>query len=161
MDIRFTDQEINEMLQEEKELPPNYESVFKWKVKRGHKEKELSITARSGRAYRLILRQNKINVLDFSVILAVTPHNSNQTFRLRRYNGKSHEHTNQLEKERFYDFHIHEATERYQETGADEDAFARATNRFTTIDQALICLFKDCSIQYDDDRQLTLPLEGF
>jgi hypothetical protein len=29
---------------------------------------------------------------------------------LRRCNGKSHEHTNIIESDKFYDFHIHTAT---------------------------------------------------
>jgi hypothetical protein len=45
---------------------------------------------------------------------------------LRRHNGKSHEHTNQIEAGAFYDFHIHRATERYQELGMREDAYAEA-----------------------------------
>jgi len=55
--------------------------------------------------------------LDFSIILAYCPEASNQLFRLRRYNGKSHEHTNTIEADKFYNYHIHTATERYQELG--------------------------------------------
>ena len=52
---------------------------------------------------------------------------SNRVFRLRRYNGKSHEHTNPIEKEIFYDFHIHTATERYQVLeNKKEDTYAEA-----------------------------------
>ena len=69
-----------------------------------------------------MLRQNKINRLDFSVILAVRVPQSNLLFRLRRYNGKSHEHTNHIEGDTFYDYHIHMATERYQEIGTRKDA---------------------------------------
>ena len=67
--------------------------------------------------FRIILRRNHINPLDFSVILAVRVPNSNQLFRLRRYNGNSHEHTNKIENEKLHDFHIHLATKRYQERG--------------------------------------------
>jgi hypothetical protein len=42
----------------------------------------------------LVLRQSILNPLDFSIILAYRPPKSNQLFRLQRYNGKSHEHTN-------------------------------------------------------------------
>ena len=68
--------------------------------------------------------------MDFSLILGFFPKNSLQVFRLRRFNGKSHEHTNKLEKETFYDFHIHMASERYQSSGLREDAFALATDRY-------------------------------
>ena len=66
-------------------------------------------------------------------------------FRLRRYNGRSHEHTNQIENDTFYDFHIHLATERYQELGAREDAYARPTDRYGTFRGALDCLFTDAN----------------
>jgi hypothetical protein len=113
MAARFSDHEIAEMIREPKTLPKNYLSRIQLREKRGHKERELDVTGDNGRQYRLILRQSNVNPLDFSVILAVIPPDSNQLFRLRRFNGKSHEHTNPIEGETFYDFHVHSATERY------------------------------------------------
>ena len=57
------------------------------------------------------LRQNKNTVTDFSAILAFQEKGANKDFKLRRYNGK-HEHTNKLENRKFFDFHIHYATQR-------------------------------------------------
>jgi len=91
-------------------------------LKRGHQERHFDITGVDGSEFRVILRQSTANVLDFSAILAVRVPQSSQVFRLRRYNGRSHEHTNHIEGLSFYDFHIHLATERYQELGAREDA---------------------------------------
>lgn len=68
-------------------------------------------------------------------------------------NGKSHEHTNLIEGEIFYDFHIHQATQRYQEIGAREDTFAEPSNRFADFQQALKCLFNDCGFQMPYDPQ--------
>lgn len=100
-----------------------------------------------GSEFRLILRQSMNNALDFSVILAYRPPRSNQMFRLRRYNGKSHEHTNVIEGETFYDFHVHAATERYQDLGMREDSFAEATDRFGDFDGAVRALLADCSFE--------------
>jgi hypothetical protein len=97
--------------------------------------------------FRLIIRQNSKNRNDFSVILACLPPNSSTFFRLRRYNGKSHEHTNKLEQERFYDFHIHTATERYQEEGQREDGYAEPTDRYHDLDGAINCMIADCAFQ--------------
>jgi len=48
---------------------------------------------------------------DFSCGLGFIPKGKTQVFSLRRYNGKSHQHTNRLdENQPFYDFHIHQAT---------------------------------------------------
>ena len=74
-------------------------------------------------------------------------------FRLRRYNGRSHEHTNQIESVTFHDFHIHFATERYQEMGAREDAYAEPTERFGDFRGALQCLSEDANLKLPSDRQ--------
>lgn len=112
-----------------------------------------SYVGENSNEFRLILRQNNINPLDFSVILAYKPKNVNQWFRLRRYNGKSHEHGNKLEKERFYDFHIHIATDRYQKLGAREDAYAEPTDRYSSRTGALDCMFQDCGFDIPSDPQ--------
>ena len=113
----------------------------------------LDIEGGDGGDYRLILRQSTFNPLDFSVILAYRPPKSNQLFRLKRYNGKSHEHTNPIEGETFYGFHIHQATERYQEIGAREDTYAKPTDRFADFQQALTCMLKDCGFEIPLDSQ--------
>jgi hypothetical protein len=77
-------------------------------------------------------------------------------FRLRRYNGKSHEHTNKIEGNKFYDFHIHYATERYQNTGFTEDAFAMITNRYNSFHGALNCMVQDCGFQLVPGAQIEL-----
>jgi hypothetical protein len=97
MAARYTDSDIQQLLAERKLLPDEYRKKLKLREKRGHREAELSIAGAAGVEFRLIAPQNSLNVLDFSLILAVCPAGSNQMFRLRRHNGKSHEHTNQIE----------------------------------------------------------------
>ncbi len=145
MAVIYTDNQIEGLVLERKPLPANWRDRTRMKAKRGHDEQHLDLTGTAGTGFRLILRQSRINGLDFSVILAVLVPQSTQVFRLRRYNGRSHEHTNQIEHETFYDFHIHLATERYQELGTREDAYARPTDRYGTFRGALDCLFTDAS----------------
>lgn len=152
----LTDAEIASLLAEPKILPPDYLSRVSLKVKRGHKERELDFRGGNDSEFRLILRQSLHNVLDFSAILAYCPAGSSQVFRLRRYNGKSHEHTNQIEKQTFYDFHIHIATERYQSSGLREDAFATPTNRYADFHGGLDCLLTDCSFEIPPSDTLSL-----
>ena len=153
MPAKYSDLEIAQMIEERKPLPDNYHSHVQLKDKRGHKERELDIVGEHGTQYRLILRQSDFNTLDFSIILAVNPPETNQLFRLRRYNGKSHEHTNQIEENTFYDFHIHQATERYQESGLREDTFAETTDRYADFHSALRCMLKDCGFQIPQDAE--------
>ena len=145
MALILSDKEITDLIQEKKQLPRDYRTKIQLRPKAGHKERELDLKGEKENEFRLILRQNSINPLDFSIILAYRPPKSNQLFRLRRYNGKSHEHTNIIEAETFYDFHIHQATGRYQEFGSREDAFAERTDRFAGLQQAVSCLLKDCA----------------
>ena len=153
MAVIYTDSQVDALVQERKPLPANWKDRARMKAKRGHDEQHLDLTGDAGTGFRLIFRQSKLNRLDFSIILAVLVPQSTQMFRLRRYNGRSHEHTNQIENETFYDFHIHSATERYQELGAREDAYARPTDRYGTLRGALDCLFADANVRVPPKSQ--------
>ena len=156
MAAELTDNEIMGLIQEEKPLPDNYQSRVQTRPKRGHRERELEFDSANNHTFRLILRQSSINILDFSVILAWMPPQSNSAFRLRRYNGKSHEHTNALEGDRFYAFHIHQATERYQQSGLREDSFAEPTDRYQDLAGALRCMIADCGFKMPPNHQQEL-----
>lgn len=156
MAARYSDPEINAVIQETKPLPEGWRAKLRLKEKPGHRERDFDLSGSEGNEFRITLRQNRINVLDFSVILGVRVPESNQVFRLLRYNGKSHEHTNRLEAETFYDFHIHRATERYQEQGPREDAYAEPTDRYESLEEAFRCLMEDANLQAPPDPQGTL-----
>lgn len=140
----ITDTEIAKLIIEPKPLPENYRSRLRLRNKRGHRERDLDVRGSNGNEFRIILRQSEHNVFDFSVILAYSSRESNQLFILRRYNGRSHEHTNSLEEETFYDFHIHQATERYQELGSKEATYAQPSNNYNSIQEAIDCMFTEC-----------------
>ena len=149
--VELTDLEISELISEPKILPMGYNRLFNLKPRRGHSEAQLEITTPLGHRYRFILRQNLINQLDFSAVLAYNLPEG-RWFRLKRYNGKSHEHTNDIEGETFYDYHIHTATQRYQARGADEERYAEATDRYATLKQAFECLLLDCHVGFEEDE---------
>ena len=97
-----------------------------------------------------------MNFLDFSCGLWFTPAGRAIKFPLARYNGKSHKHTNHLEREgEFYDFHIHRATARYQDSSHDDDHYAEVTDRYAQLSEAFACLLDDCNISRvaEDDGQ--------
>ena len=143
MAISLSDLQIADLLDEPKPLPSNWETLMRLKPKRGHYEREIDVAGEAGSSFRLILRRNMVNVLDFSVILAFLDPKSNQVFRLRRHNGRSHEHTNHIEGDTFYDFHIHMATARYQQSGSREDGYAEPTDRYADFEGALETLIAD------------------
>jgi hypothetical protein len=152
MAIILSDQEIEELVQERKPLSEDYRTKMQLRAKTGHKERELDVKGVGGNEFRLIFRQGTINPIDFSIILAYRPPKSNQLFRLRRYNGK-HWHTNLIEERKFFDFHVHQATTRYQEIGANEDSYAEPSDRFSDFNQALSCMLKECGFQLPSELQ--------
>lgn len=151
MDITYSDQEIAALLQERKVLPYNWRSIL---LRGNNNCRKLLLTGDNGNQFHIIARLNDIQPLDFSVILTVIVPLSNRDFRLRRYNGGNHEHTNTIENEKFKDFHIHFATERYQQRGLAEDTYARPTDRYNDFHTALNCLIKDAN--FKGPIQLTL-----
>ena len=152
----LTDSDIQRLLAEAKPLPDNYQDRVRLKTKRGHKEAEVQVEGQAGSTFRLILRQSNLDALDFSVIVGYEAPKTNILFRLRRYNGKSHQHTNKLEQQTFFDYHIHQATQRYQETGMSEDAFAEPSDRYANVDGALQCALQDCQFELPPGAQLSL-----
>ena len=156
MAVNLTDPEIAALIAEVKPLPDNYQQKIQTKPKRGHRERELNLVGASGSGFRLILRESAFNPLDFSVILAWLPPQSASPFRLCRYNGKSHEHTNALESQKFYEFHVHRATARYQQSGLREDSFAEPTTRYSDFAGAMNCLIQECGFQMPPNNQTGL-----
>lgn len=149
----YSDSEIEVLCREHKPLPADWRGLALLRSKRGHNERDLEVQGEAGNTFRLILRQNRVNALDFSIIVAVCVPNTNQIFRLRRYNGKSHEHTNHIEGNTFYGFHIHIATERYQELGTREDAYAEPTDRYGDYHEALRCALEDTTFEVPPEVQ--------
>jgi len=154
--VVLSDKEITKLITEPKILPQNYQELVKLKSKRGHKEAELDLDGTDGSKFRLILRQSSFDPFDFSVILAYHVPKTNVLFRLRRYNGKSHEHTNKIEGETFYDFHIHHATERYQQLGLREDGYATLANQYADLHGALQSVLKECGFVMPPNTQFEL-----
>lgn len=156
MAAQLTDAEISRLLAVRKPLPGDFRSRIQTRAKRGHKERELDVRGDDGSEFRVVLRQSALNALDFSIILAYRVPGTNQVFRLRRYNGRSHEHTNPLERETFYDFHVHTATERYQDSGLREDTFAEPTDKYADFEGALQCMLAECGFDIPEDPQASL-----
>ena len=151
MAVVYLDHEIESLVAERKPLPADWLSRIRLRTKRGHQERHLDLVGSAKNYFRLILRQNSINRFDFSIILAISVPRSGKLFRLRRYNGNSHQHTNHIEGTTFDGFHIHYATKRYQELGTREDAYAEPTERYNDFSSALRCLI--------DDARLEMPIE--
>jgi len=144
---QLSDREIEALVGMTKPLPTDYRRRLRTRSRpysAQHEEAQLEVMVENTGTFRLIIRKNRINPLDFSIILGYVPPERLKLFHLRRYNGL-HRHTNKLEGDSLRDFHIHYATQRYQEAGWDIDAYAESTDRYDTVDGALEILLDDCS----------------
>jgi hypothetical protein len=139
----LTDAQIQELIDEPKPLPDDYEARLTPKPARGHTERDLHITGTSGNHFEIRIRQAVQDPFDFSVILMYHVPGSNVCIRLRRYNG-SHEHTNPIERTKLDGFHIHKATERYQALGPVPDKYAELTTAHFDLRSALARMLADC-----------------
>jgi hypothetical protein len=141
----LTDSEIVALLREAKRLPPNWRGKLKPRPKEQaqHGERSLEVSRPNGGRFRIIVRQNHLNVFDFSMILVFCAADGKE-YRLRRFNGKHPSgHTNRYEKKfggqpvYFRNvFHIHTATERYQSANLEIDGFAEPTALYVDLKSA-------------------------
>ncbi len=152
---QLSDKDIDGLIAVPKYLPVDYRGRLRTRARSysdKHEEEQLEINVQDAGTFRIIIRKNRINPLDFSAILGYIPVERIKLFRLRRYNGV-HRHTNKIEEKSFRDFHIHYATQRYQEAGLDIDAFAELTEKYTTIDGAWELLLNECNfIRPENER---------
>lgn len=145
--IRLKDAEIQQLIAEPKEIPAGLSVPPKGMIRRGgHMQKSYDVQGESGNRFVLKLRESCFNPMDFSAILGYELPNLYAVFRLRRYNGR-HFHSNVLEGQRFYGFHVHTATERYQTQGHSEDQFAEVTARYFDLGSAIQCLMDECGFR--------------
>ncbi len=150
MDIKYTDQQIAELINERKVLPDDWRTQL-------NNNNSLYIIGENGNRFRIITNLNKKYPSDFSVILAVIDPKTGVAFRILRYNGMlKRPHNNKIEKQKIYGYHIHFATERYQERGYDEDTYAEETDRYNNLEGALQCLIQDANFELPAQLELEL-----
>ena len=160
MEFIFSNQEITTLIEERKVLSDNRRSKFRKTRNRGNDEYRLNMTGAEGNNFHVIVRMSIFNKLNFSVVLAVKVPPPKKLFRLKRYNGDYHLHTNTIEEQEVEGFHIHTATEKYQMNGTREEVYAEPTKRFNDVNGALKCLFADANFEDPYELQGTLFEEG-
>lgn len=158
---RYSDERIDALIKEAKTVPTNFKDglIAALKKDNGHLRSDATIKGASGNTFKVAIRKNDLDVFDFSIIIyLVAP--TGKEFILRRYNGNSHRHTNRLEKEKIDGFHIHHATQRYQENTLHEEGYAEVTTRYSTYDAALDCLLEDCGFEFEASPATTDGSDG-
>jgi hypothetical protein len=154
------EEEIQKLVKEKKILPKDYPKKIQTKLKSGfqHEQRELIVNGINGHIFSIVLRKNKIDFLDFSIILRYKEETTNIWYNLARYNGK-HTHTNFIEKNTFHDFHSHYATQRYQEAGLRIEGFAKINSSYKTFKEAIESFLKDFNFQIELPESATTLIE--
>ena len=155
--VRLQDREIEALIAERKKVTP--EMLQKLSQLRPAGDNKLTqdceVIGEDGSVFRIILRQNRLNPLDFAAIFAYRLPDTGRLFHLRRYDSRA-EHRNPIERQRFTAYHVHQATARYQARGFDEEGYAEPSDRFTDLHGALQCLFADCGCDIPPTPQILL-----
>ena len=164
----LTDEEIAKLLQEPKQLARNWETRLRPLPKSNSKftRRDCEIKGKNGHMFRIIIRHNMINPLDFSIILSFQDEDGTE-FNLCRYNGKHPQHTNKLGKSKGLPdssfrnaFHIHMATQRYQEEGLSIDGYAEITNEYSSFDTALRTFVRTNGFSVPGDEPSLFDVQG-
>lgn len=156
--VLFTDAEIDALVQEPKRLSRPVAGILRgMKTKEGREESYEQNTVEFPRnvgvgKWFIYLRKSRENAFDFSCGFGLIPAvKTRKHFMLKRYNGKSHWHANALEKTPpFYDFHIHTATERYQQSAYSNDHYAETTGLYHDFRGAFRTLLSECHVTVPD-----------
>lgn len=154
----ITDQEIVELLSEEKLLPANFREQLTLKKKSDRKYKECDIYAKSNKGTFIItVKVNIRELFDFSIILQYISENG-FNYILRRYNG-IHQHKNILERTVIQGYHIHMATEKYQRLSLRIEGYAELTDSYNNWKDALAQLIADCNVQ-GENTYIIVPVQS-
>jgi hypothetical protein len=161
----LSDVEIQQLLEEPKPLPANWEKRLKVipKTQEVVGQSKYLVTLANGHEFRLIIRSNHINPLDFSVIL-VFRDIDNSEYILRRHNGAHpSRHTNNYEKrlnlpnvELPICCHRHLATERYQKEGLNIDGYAEPASDYVDIRTAQNAMIREAGFILPSNTQAPL-----
>jgi hypothetical protein len=143
----LSEDSIRELIAERKPIPEGLKPLTRLIERNKHLRREYEFISMAGNPFMIKIRKSTLNPFDFSVILGYQLPGVNTIFHLRRYNGKSHYHTNTIENVRFRNFHIHTATERYQNIGPKVEHFAEFTTRYADLDGAIDCMLTDCGFR--------------
>ncbi|MCX6676844.1 MAG: hypothetical protein NTU95_02725 [Methanothrix sp.] len=154
----ISDQEIIELIGEEKKLAVNFREQLTLKKKSDKKYQECDLSAKSNKgAFIITVKVNIKDVFDFSIILQYISENG-FNYILRRYNG-THQHKNILERTLIRGYHIHIATEKYQRSLLRIDGYAELTDSYKNWKDALAQLIADCNVK-GENTYIIVPVQS-
>jgi hypothetical protein len=152
----LTDQEIQSLIDDIKPIPSKTINGIRPQMKkeRQHRECDTEIVSGSGNLFKIRVRVNENHPFDFSIILMYQDPQTNKWYILRKYNGSSHTHTNKIERTKLRGYHIHKATERYQQAGYNIEGYAEKTDSYSNWQDALGKMLHECNFKTKEEDLL-------
>ena len=148
--VKYTNEEITRMVERVKPIRPGTLDID---MKRDgkHRRGGVDLLDAKGVEYRIYIRQAILNSSNFSIGLGLKQEGTSTLFVLRRYCGNFKPHYNPIEGERFRDYHIHKATERYQRMkDVQPEKYAERTDKYDSFEGALETLREECNLVFSD-----------
>ena len=164
----LTDADISSLLARHKMLPREWRKRLHARSKPtdGHIRNELTIEENKEKL-SIKCRQNSNNPLVFSIVLMFTNENNHRYIILRCNGIHPSEHTNRWEKLKRLPnhtftpcFHIHKATQRYQEEDLRIDGYAEPTESYSDFHTALDHFVEISGFHDPGDEDTNLRLFG-
>lgn len=139
----LSDDALNEL----REMPKFKVSASRERTRGQHVEQQFDCLGRSQEEYRFLVFK-KWHPLDPNIFsVGLVYRRPGGDLNLCRYNGSWHAHYNVLERESIpATFHIHTTTAAYLRRGYRVEGYAKATTRYQSVEEALRCLCRDCSV---------------
>lgn len=142
--ITLTDALVEKLLSISKKIVSK--GVIKEKHIGVYKRRNFELESSDGKeTFSVFTRENTELSEDFSV--GCIWHTDSKSIILVRYNGDHGEHTNFLTKEKFAGCHIHKYKQGLYELGVKAENHAETTDKYSTLDEALLVFCKDLNIE--------------
>lgn len=144
--VNATDEFVQELLDCKKYIKSNPSP--REKTNGAHKETGITVATSDERfRFQVFVRQHLELMENFSIGLVYYP-DGGIPYVVTRYNGQHGRHKNFLTGEVFEDeCHIHILKEEVKNAGIRYDNHAEATNKYSTIEEAMLAFFKDLKFQ--------------
>lgn len=138
------DEMVLKIINEPKVLPKG--SDIKWKKPQGQAHMRADLPLQCRYPCRISMRKSIDNPRNFSILLIHTQPTGQDTI-IARYNGDHGLHKNKLTGEKIKGPHIHIISEEYQRYGEKPEGHATATDKYQSIEQAIVTFKSDMNIR--------------
>lgn len=163
----YTQEELNYLIKCEKTITSPPKKVMT--QDKGHYRNSMLLQSKDGvNNFSLFIRKNVKFEENFSIGLVYHPKDGSEKITIFRCNGPHGIHVNDFMEGKYHDsYHIHIAKDFNINAGKKSDLYAKSTQDYINLNEAILYCIKYCNIEnadnyfnLDNGTQLTLLDEG-